>query len=203
MNEWTLHTVQPYSLCWRNQRKNRRHWLFSSLYPPAIESWANGREFYLRAWSTFSDMSRDTSVLCMCVCARACAHAELGQGPGFWTSLLRLKLQEHDRKLWMPLLQRNLKCGAPTSVTAHSSSETWATSTLGFKWSEDEGTSKIIWNVYTAVVQLLSHVQLFVTPWTAAYQASLSFTVSWSLLKFTSIESVMLSNHLCSLLFLP
>ena len=35
-----------------------------------------------------------------------------------------------------------------------------------------------------------------VTPWTAAHQASLSFTVSWSLLKFMSIESVMLSNHL-------
>ena len=34
------------------------------------------------------------------------------------------------------------------------------------------------------------------TPWTAAHQASLSFTISWSLLKFMSIESVMLSNHL-------
>ena len=37
------------------------------------------------------------------------------------------------------------------------------------------------------VVQLLSHVQFFVTPWTAAHQASLSFTVSWSLLKLMSI----------------
>ena len=46
------------------------------------------------------------------------------------------------------------------------------------------------------VVQLLSHVQLFVTLWTAACQASLSFTVSWSLLKLMSIESVMPSNHL-------
>jgi len=36
----------------------------------------------------------------------------------------------------------------------------------------------------------------FVTPWTAACQASLSFTISWSLLKFMSIESVMPSNHL-------
>ena len=43
----------------------------------------------------------------------------------------------------------------------------------------------------TIVVQSLSHVQLFVTPWTTAHQASLSFTVSQSLLKFTSIESVM------------
>ena len=43
---------------------------------------------------------------------------------------------------------------------------------------------------------LLSHVQLFAIPWTTAHQASLSFTISQSLLKFTSIESVMPSNHL-------
>ena len=45
-------------------------------------------------------------------------------------------------------------------------------------------------------VQLLSHVQLFATTWTAAHQASLSTTNSWSLLKLTSSESVMPSNHL-------
>ena len=45
-------------------------------------------------------------------------------------------------------------------------------------------------------VQLLSRVQLFATPWAAARQASLSFTISWSLLRFMSIESMMLSNHL-------
>ena len=56
------------------------------------------------------------------------------------------------------------------------------------------------------VVQLLSHVQLFVTPCTVACQASLAFTISLSLLKFMSIESVMSSNHLilcCPLLLLP
>ena len=56
------------------------------------------------------------------------------------------------------------------------------------------------------VVQSLSHVWLFVTPWTAAHQASLSFTVSQSLLKLMSIESVMPSNHLIlcrPLLLLP
>ena len=55
-------------------------------------------------------------------------------------------------------------------------------------------------------VQLLSHVQLFVTPWAAARQASLSITNSWNLLKLMSIESVMPSNHLilfCPLLLLP
>ena len=45
-------------------------------------------------------------------------------------------------------------------------------------------------------VQLLSHVQLFVTPWTAAHQASLSITNSQSLLKLMFIDSVMPSNHL-------
>ena len=46
------------------------------------------------------------------------------------------------------------------------------------------------------VVQSLSHVQLLVTTWTAAHQASLSFTISQSLLKLMSTESVMPSNHL-------
>ena len=46
------------------------------------------------------------------------------------------------------------------------------------------------------VVPSLSHVWLFVTPWTAECQASLSVTISWSLFKFMSLESVMLSNHL-------
>ena len=46
------------------------------------------------------------------------------------------------------------------------------------------------------VAQLLSNVQLFATPWTAACQASLSFTISQSFLKLMSIEWVMPSNHL-------
>ena len=46
------------------------------------------------------------------------------------------------------------------------------------------------------IVQWLSRVWLFVTPWTAARQASLSFTISQSLLRFMSTVSVMLSNHL-------
>ena len=43
---------------------------------------------------------------------------------------------------------------------------------------------------------MISHVRLFATPRTVAQQASLSFTISWSLLKLTSIESVMPSNRL-------
>ena len=45
-------------------------------------------------------------------------------------------------------------------------------------------------------VQLLSHFWLFATPWTTAYQATVSFTISQGLLKFMSIESVMLSHPL-------
>ena len=46
------------------------------------------------------------------------------------------------------------------------------------------------------VVESLSHAWLFVTSWTATCQASLSFTIFWSLLKLMSIETVMPSNHL-------
>ena len=55
-------------------------------------------------------------------------------------------------------------------------------------------------------VPSFSHVWLFATPWTEACQASLSFTISWSLLKFMSIESVIPSLHLIlchTLLLLP
>ena len=56
------------------------------------------------------------------------------------------------------------------------------------------------------VIQLLSHVLLFATPWAAERQPSLSFTISWSLRKVISIELMMPSNHLilcCPFLFLP
>ena len=58
----------------------------------------------------------------------------------------------------------------------------------------------------SVVGKSLSHVRLLATPWTAARQAPMSVTISQSLLKFMSIEVVMLSNHLvlcCSLLLLP
>ena len=59
---------------------------------------------------------------------------------------------------------------------------------------------------FVVCVQSLSCVRFFVTPWTAAYQASWSFTISRSLLKLMSIEPVMPFNHItlyCSLLLLP
>ena len=62
------------------------------------------------------------------------------------------------------------------------------------------------WLVVVVVVQSLSHFQLFATRWTAAGPASLFFTISWSLVKLMSIESVMPSNYLIlchPLLLLP
>ena len=53
---------------------------------------------------------------------------------------------------------------------------------------------KLLLITHDVVVQLLSPVQLFVTPWTAASQARLSFTISWSLLKLMTIELMMPSN---------
>ena len=61
------------------------------------------------------------------------------------------------------------------------------------------------YNIVVVVAQLLSRVQIFVTWWTAAHQATLSFTISRSLLKLLSIELMMPANHLilcCPLLLL-
>ena len=55
--------------------------------------------------------------------------------------------------------------------------------------------------LYVDTVQSFSHVRLFTTPWTIACQASLSLTISWSLIKLVSVESVMPSNHL--ILYIP
>ena len=62
-----------------------------------------------------------------------------------------------------------------------------------FNWDTVDGEVAFIVIVTVVVLsfQLFSCVQLFVTPWTAAHQASLSFTISWSLLKLMSIELVM------------
>ena len=64
------------------------------------------------------------------------------------------------------------------------------------RWMDKEGVVEYRqWNA-VAVVQLLHCLQLFVAPWTAACQASLSFTTSQSLFKLMFIESVMISDHL-------
>ena len=74
-------------------------------------------------------------------------------------------------------------------------------------WPTEEN-SRVFWESSQErwwSIQSLSHVRLFVTPWTAACQGSLSITNSWSLLKHLFIESVIPSNHLilCHPLLLP
>ena len=73
-----------------------------------------------------------------------------------------------------------------------------------FSKEDDQHTHKSMLNIQFSSVQSLSRVQLIVAPWTAAHQASLSITNSRSLIKLTSIESVMPSSHLilCCPLFL-
>ena len=75
--------------------------------------------------------------------------------------------------------------------------------TISATW-EAQVLSDLFLNTQFGSVQSLSHIRLFVTPWTAACQTSLSITSSQSLLKLMSIESVIPSNHLiCSPLLLP
>ena len=72
------------------------------------------------------------------------------------------------------------------------------TNNLTFSYCIGQGSPKKrnYLHIYVLLVQSLSHVRLFATPWTAAHQASLSISNSQSLLKLTSIESVMPSSHL-------
>ena len=72
-------------------------------------------------------------------------------------------------------------------------------------WISHGYTVKIMLSPSHSICSVTSHVRHFETPWTAACQAFLSFTISCSLLKLMSIELVILSNHLifcCPLLFL-
>ena len=84
--------------------------------------------------------------------------------------------------------------------------EWWGSNSTNFTVLRVSSEDLIYSRVQFSSFQSLSHVQLFATPWTAAFQASLSITNSWSLPKLMSIESVMPSNHLIlchSLLLLP
>ena len=82
---------------------------------------------------------------------------------------------------------------SPQQISGLRLAGSWETSVLGVN-----PVDFVIWQIcisVSVVVQLFSHVRLFATPGTAAHQASLSFTISQSLLKLMSIESVIPSNH--------
>ena len=118
-----------------------------------------------------------------------------------------------NASLWNSRVQASLNTKKRTLV--HTSGKHWDGDVFGhnYIWELTLSALDIFWLWFFfilrtgfVVVQLISHVWLFVTPWTTARQAPLSSFISQSSLKFMSIGSVMLSNHLilrCSLLFLP
>ena len=113
---------------------------------------------------------------------------------------------ESDVTEWLHFHALEKEMATHSSVLAHRIAETvepgglpsMGSHRVGHDWS-DLAAGR------TVSVQLLNHVRLFGTPWTAAHQASLSITNSRSFLKLMSIESVMPSNHLilCRPFLLP
>ena len=97
-----------------------------------------------------------------------------------------IRLHLHHQLSWLPTLPGSPHCRfGPVSLHNHES----------IPYNKSLSLHMYILLIFSGVVQLLSHVRIFATRWTAVCQASLSFTISWSLFKFTSTESVMLSNH--------
>ena len=101
----------------------------------------------------------------------------------------------------------SIKTGSMSDL--HFGNITWVPGFEGFKVGGGDINYKVAAGLHPRmiiiVVPSLTRVQFFLTPWTAACQTSLSFTISWSLLKLMSIESLMPSNHLslCHPLLLP
>ena len=92
-----------------------------------------------------------------------------------------------------------------SNLTTASAHPRFSLDSLVSNWfSLHASSGRVAWLLFP--VRSLSHVQSFVTPWTAAHQASLSFTISLSFLRLMSTESVIPSNHLTlcrPLLLLP
>ena len=108
----------------------------------------------------------------------------------------------------IPWENRNSKRHMHSNVhcnTTYSSQDLEAAWMFIERWVDKEDVVCLYNGIFVVAVRWLSHVCFFATPWTVAHQAFLSSTVSRSLLKFMSIELVMLSGHiiLCHLLLLP
>ena len=94
-------------------------------------------------------------------------------------------------------VSQNTKIKYNGSVYKAPNTSGWKVSIISYlEFKKKKKPQHVAFLSYVVVVPLLSHVQLFATSWTTAYQASLSFSFSRSLLKLMSIEFVMLSKHL-------
>ena len=150
--------------------------------------------------------------LCIGLCAssfHSCSMLGSLMAPCLWSQLYpRFHVQVHQ----------NLDLSAASGVDSHSgvirqlhvTHESWDQASLGVialgpcMWQTLVLACLITiisFSLIAVVIQSLSSVWLFETPWTAACQVSLSFTISGSLLRFMSIESVMLSNLISSSVF--
>ena len=154
---------------------------------------------YGRKKPTSASLLRQYSPAFLCLCYTA-LHSQAEQGllaRGLQCPLCFLLLGWFAQETWGRRQRWRVRSGTPTHRTIP---------------SERRLTREMMKNlpllvlILLVVVQWLSPVWLFVTPWTAACQAPPSSTISQSLLKLMSIESMMTSNHLilcCPLLLLP
>ena len=118
-----------------------------------------------------------------------------------WVECTEMGLRQSPKQM-----MNNLQPYVPSSGVWIQSWKSWMAQRLADRrvmrlslvWEIHLGSILKLWfnRWFVVVVQFLSCMWLFATPWTVAHQASLSFIVSWGLLKFISIESVMPSNHL-------
>ena len=104
------------------------------------------------------------------------------------TKILWKILQEMGTPDHLSCLLRNLYADQEATVRTGHETTDWFQIGKGVKGCI---LSPCLFNLYVVFVQSLNRIQLFATPWTAGRQASLFFTISWSLLKLRSIESVM------------
>ena len=125
-----------------------------------------------------------------------------------WTMPIRCQLRLQSKHQWW---SSNRTGSLPLVDITVGGGGRWDVSSLGDLVTKDSSAPKDLSCCWCCnapaivVVQSLSHVWLFATPWTTAQQSSLSFTISQSLLKLMSIKSMTPSNHLilCRPLLLP
>ena len=151
----------------------------------ATSKWLKNRKFkWLQGWKSDSTLS----VVSWLNLTEAQRWAPLNSRHLWWPSKLSPLHLSHRKPMWT-------KPSSPSLLfTCH-----WSACCLHPGLSFSQVLHQLLQAFQVRSVQLLRHVQLFATPWTAACQAYLSITNSWSLLKLMSIESVMPSNHLIPL----